>query len=111
MRANNVRDCWAVRQAAASAWPSIGNSYSADIIGWTGVDCVTVDLQRGMTDVQAMIETAAGMQAVEAMRVRGLRLRYPEQRREPAQDGGYARVAGHGHRAAEPRDIAGSVLH
>ena len=55
MRANKVRDCWAAEEAAASAWLSIGNSYSAEIIGWTGVDCVTVDLQHGMIDVQAMI--------------------------------------------------------
>ncbi|MDP4026668.1 aldolase/citrate lyase family protein [Methylobacterium sp. NEAU 140] len=55
MRANRVRECWDAGRAAVSAWLSIGNSYSAEIVGWTGVDCVVVDLQHGMTDVQAMI--------------------------------------------------------
>ncbi|QGY03393.1 2,4-dihydroxyhept-2-ene-1,7-dioic acid aldolase [Methylobacterium mesophilicum SR1.6/6] len=55
MRANRVRQCWEAGEPAVSAWLSIGNSYSAEIVGWTGVDCVVVDLQHGMTGVQAMI--------------------------------------------------------
>lgn len=63
MRPNKVLECWERGAAAVSAWLSIGNSYSAEIIGWSGVDCVTVDLQHGMTDVQAMI---AMLQAISA---------------------------------------------
>ena len=55
MRPNKVLECWADGRAAVSGWLAIGNSYSAEIVGWSGVDCVTVDLQHGMTDVQEMI--------------------------------------------------------
>jgi 4-hydroxy-2-oxoheptanedioate aldolase len=55
MRPNRVRERWAKGQPVVSAWLSIGNSYTAEIAGWSGVDCVTVDLQHGMIDVQVMI--------------------------------------------------------
>jgi 4-hydroxy-2-oxoheptanedioate aldolase len=55
MRSNNVRDRWSKGEPVVSAWLSIGNSYSAEIVSWSGVDCVTVDLQHGMIDVQTMI--------------------------------------------------------
>ena len=44
MRPNRIRQCWKEGQAAVSGWLSIGNSYSAEIVGMSGVDCVTVDL-------------------------------------------------------------------
>jgi 4-hydroxy-2-oxoheptanedioate aldolase len=55
MRSNNVLTCWAEGRAAISGWLSIGNSYSAEIVGMSGVDCVTIDLQHGMTDISDMI--------------------------------------------------------
>lgn len=63
MRPNEVRRRWAAGEAAVCGWLSIGNSYTAEVVGWSGVDCVTVDLQHGMVDVQ----TAIGMlQAISA---------------------------------------------
>ena len=55
MRPNKVRQVWGLDQPVMSGWLSIGNSYSAEIVAMTGVDCVTVDLQHAMTDVQSMI--------------------------------------------------------
>jgi 4-hydroxy-2-oxoheptanedioate aldolase len=55
MRSNSVRDRWARHESAVSAWLAIGNTYVAEMAGWSGVDCVTVDLQHGMIDVQTMI--------------------------------------------------------
>lgn len=55
MRANKVRELWQANEPAVCAWLSIGNTYSAEIAGWSGADCVLVDLQHGMTDVQTMI--------------------------------------------------------
>jgi len=55
MRSNRIRERWDKGEAAVCAWLSIGNAYSAEIAGWSGVDSVLVDLQHGMTDVQAMI--------------------------------------------------------
>jgi 4-hydroxy-2-oxoheptanedioate aldolase len=55
MRSNSVRDRWDKGESVVSAWLSIGNSYVAEMAGWSGVDCVTVDLQHGMIDIQTMI--------------------------------------------------------
>jgi 4-hydroxy-2-oxoheptanedioate aldolase len=51
---------------AISAWLSIGNAYSAEIAGWSGADCVLVDLQHGMTDVQTMIGMLQAISATPA---------------------------------------------
>lgn len=67
MRANNVRDRWSHGDVAVSAWLSIGNSYSAEIAGWSGADCVTVDLQHGMTDIHAMIGMLQAISATPAV--------------------------------------------
>ncbi len=66
MRANRVRECWSRGEAAVSGWLSIGNSYSAEIVGSTGVDCVTVDLQHGMIDIQTMIGMLQAISATAA---------------------------------------------
>ena len=66
MRANKVRECWDNGDIAVSAWLSIGNSYSAEMIGWSGADCVLVDLQHGMTDVQTMIGMLQAISATPA---------------------------------------------
>ena len=67
MRSNNVRDRWNIGEPVVSGWLSIGNSYSAEIVGWGGVDCVTVDLQHGMTDTQVMIEMLQAISATPAV--------------------------------------------
>ena len=75
MRSNTVRDCWAAGQAAISGWLSIGNSYSAEIVGMSGFDAVTVDLQHAMTDIGAMIpmlQAISATPAVPFVRVPGL---------------------------------------
>lgn len=66
MRSNRVRDRWASGEAAVSGWLSIGNSYSAEIVGASGVDCVTVDLQHGMTDLGVMIGMLQAISATPA---------------------------------------------
>jgi 4-hydroxy-2-oxoheptanedioate aldolase len=66
MRPNKVRECWARRSPAISGWLSIGNSYSAEIVGMSGVDCVTVDLQHAMLDVADMITMLQAISATPA---------------------------------------------
>jgi len=66
MRPNKVREIWANGDAAISGWLSIGNSYSAEIVGMSGVDCVTVDLQHAMTDFQTMIGMLQAISATPA---------------------------------------------
>lgn len=67
MRPNKVREIWAGGGTAVSGWLSIGNSYSAEIVGMSGVDCVTVDLQHAMTDFQAMIGMLQAVSATPAV--------------------------------------------
>lgn len=66
MRANEVRRRWAAGEAAVCGWLSLGNSYAAEVVGWSGVDCVTADLQHGMADVQAIIGMLQAISATPA---------------------------------------------
>lgn len=66
MRKNRVRECWSEGSAAISGWLSIGNSYSAEIVAASGLDCVTVDLQHGMVDVQTMISMLQAISTTQA---------------------------------------------
>lgn len=55
MRDSRIRERWAGGEPAVSGWCSIGNAYLAEIMGHSGVDCVTVDLQHGMIDIGSLI--------------------------------------------------------
>lgn len=66
MRESKIRTRWEQGKAVVSGWLAIGNSYSAEIVGWSGVDCVTVDLQHGMTDVQSLIGMLQAISATPA---------------------------------------------
>jgi 4-hydroxy-2-oxoheptanedioate aldolase len=66
MRQSKIRERWAQDEVVVSGWLAIGNSYSAEIVGWSGVDCVTVDLQHGMTDVQSLIGMLQAISATPA---------------------------------------------
>jgi 4-hydroxy-2-oxoheptanedioate aldolase len=66
MRASRVRERWQGGEAVLSAWLSVGNSYLAELAGYSGVDCVTVDLQHGMTDVQTLIGMLQAISATPA---------------------------------------------
>ena len=67
MRSNRVRELWASNAVVIGGWLSIGNSYSAEIVGCSGVDCVTIDLQHGMIDVQDMIGMLQAISATPAI--------------------------------------------
>jgi 4-hydroxy-2-oxoheptanedioate aldolase len=66
MRISRLRTRWAEGEAVVSAWLSIGSGYSAEIVGWSGVDCVTVDLQHGMIDMQTLIGMLQSISATPA---------------------------------------------
>jgi 4-hydroxy-2-oxoheptanedioate aldolase len=72
MRPNRIREIWAKGESAISGWLSIGNSYSAEIVGYSGVDCVTIDLQHGMIDMQdlfGMLQAVSASPSVPFVRV------------------------------------------
>jgi len=66
MRPNNVRTCWTKGHPVVSGWLSIGDSYSAEIVGHSGVDCVTIDLQHAMSDISDMIPMLQAISATPA---------------------------------------------
>jgi 4-hydroxy-2-oxoheptanedioate aldolase len=55
MRENRLRAIWANGGAAVNGWLAIANSFSAETMAHQGWDTLTIDLQHGMIDYQAMV--------------------------------------------------------
>jgi len=55
MRENRLRTMWKNDQAAVNGWLAIGNSFSAETMANQGWDTLTIDLQHGVIDYQAMV--------------------------------------------------------
>lgn len=55
MRPNPLRTLWQAGGAAVNGWLAIGNSFSAETMAHQGWDSLTIDLQHGMVDYQAMV--------------------------------------------------------
>lgn len=55
MRENRLRALWQKDQAAVNGWLAIGNSFSAETMAHQGWDTLTIDLQHGVIDYQAMV--------------------------------------------------------
>ena len=63
MRPNRLRELLARDELTLTAWVSTGNAFVAEVLGHSGYDAVTVDLQHGMFGLDAAI---ACLQAVSA---------------------------------------------
>jgi len=55
MRENRLRTMWKNDQAAINGWLAIPNSFSAETMAHQGWDTLTIDLQHGVIDYQAMV--------------------------------------------------------
>ena len=55
MRENRLRTLWQNDQAAVNGWLAIPNSFSAEVMAHQGWDTLTIDLQHGVIDYQAMV--------------------------------------------------------
>jgi 4-hydroxy-2-oxoheptanedioate aldolase len=55
MRENRLRSIWKSGGAAVNGWLAIPNSFSAETMAHQGWDSLTVDLQHGIVDYQAMV--------------------------------------------------------
>jgi 4-hydroxy-2-oxoheptanedioate aldolase len=55
MRENRLRTLWKSGGAAVNGWLAIPNSFSAETMAHQGWDSLTIDLQHGVVDYQAMI--------------------------------------------------------
>ena len=55
MRDNRLREIWKSGQAAVNGWLAIPNGFSAETMAHQGWDSLTVDMQHGVVDYQAMV--------------------------------------------------------
>ena len=55
MRPNHLRTLWQAGGAAVNGWLAIPNSFSAETMAHQGWDSLTIDLQHGVVDYQAMV--------------------------------------------------------
>lgn len=55
MRDNRLRTLWQAGQPAVNGWLAIANSFSAETMAHQGWDTLTIDLQHGVVDYQAMV--------------------------------------------------------
>ena len=55
MRANPLRTLWKSGGAAVNGWLAIPNSFAAETMAHQGWDSLTIDLQHGVVDYQAMV--------------------------------------------------------
>jgi len=55
MRENRLRSLWRADQAAINGWLAIPNSFAAEVMAHQGWDTLTIDLQHGVVDYQAMV--------------------------------------------------------
>ena len=55
MRANRLREIWSSGGAAVNGWLAIPNGFSAETMAHQGWDTLTIDMQHGVIDYQAMV--------------------------------------------------------
>lgn len=55
MRDNRLRTIWASGRAVVNGWLAVPSSFSAEVMAQQGWDSLTVDLQHGIVDYQAMV--------------------------------------------------------
>jgi len=55
MRPNKLRTLWTEGRAAVNGWLAVANSFSAETMAHQGWDTLTIDLQHGIVDYQAMV--------------------------------------------------------
>ena len=71
MRENRLRTLFAQQQLALSGWVSMGNSLLAEVLGHSGYDAVTVDLQHGPFSIESalpMLQAISSTPAVPLVR-------------------------------------------
>ena len=55
MRENRLRTLWKADQTVVNGWLAIPNGFSAETMAHQGWDSLTIDLQHGVVDYQAMV--------------------------------------------------------
>jgi 4-hydroxy-2-oxoheptanedioate aldolase len=69
MRPNRLRALWQSGGAAINGWLAIPNSFSAETMAHQGWDSLTVDMQHGVVDYQAMVSLLQAVSTTETVPV------------------------------------------
>jgi 4-hydroxy-2-oxoheptanedioate aldolase len=69
MRANRLRSIWQSGGTAINGWLAIPNSFSAETMAHQGWDSLTVDMQHGVVDYQAMVTMLQAISTTETVPV------------------------------------------
>ena len=69
MRPNKLRHAWQAGQAIVNGWLAIPNSFSAETMAHQGWDSLTIDLQHGVVDYQAMVTMLQAISTTETVPV------------------------------------------
>lgn len=67
MRRNSLKEMWERGQVGINSWLAIPSGYSAEVIGHSGFDAVTVDLQHGMIGFDAALAMFQALSATPAV--------------------------------------------
>ena len=69
MRENRLRQIWKSGGAAVNGWLAIPNGFSAETMAHQGWDTLTIDVQHGMIDYQAMVAMLQAISTTETVPV------------------------------------------
>jgi 4-hydroxy-2-oxoheptanedioate aldolase len=69
MRTNKLREIWRTGAAAVNGWLAIPNAFSAETMAHQGWDALTIDLQHGLVDYQAMVGMLQAISTTETVPV------------------------------------------
>src|SRR5688500_15797495 len=69
MRENRLRTLWKAGQPAVNGWLAIPNGFSAETMAHQGWDSLTIDLQHGVVDYQAMVQMLQAISTTETVPV------------------------------------------
>ena len=69
MRENRLRTLWKSGQAAVNGWLAIPDSFATETMAHQGWDCLTVDLQHGVVEYQAMVSMLQAISTTDTVPV------------------------------------------
>jgi 4-hydroxy-2-oxoheptanedioate aldolase len=69
MRENRLRALWKEGKAAVNGWLAIPNGFSAETMAHQGWDALTIDLQHGLIDYQAMVQMLQAVSTTDTVPV------------------------------------------
>jgi 4-hydroxy-2-oxoheptanedioate aldolase len=67
MRENKLRKIWSAGGAAVNGWLAVPNGFSAETMAHQGWDSLTVDMQHGVVDYQAMVSMLQAISTTDTL--------------------------------------------